>query len=65
VTISIRIDKNSFLVKLVDMHGRIVKEIPLKNQNEITFSVLDLPRGVYVVEISSAAGTKRARLVLD
>jgi hypothetical protein len=65
VTISIRIDKNSFLVKLVDIHGRIVKEIPLKNQNEITFSVLDLPRGVYVVEISSAAGTKRARLVLD
>jgi len=65
VTITIRVDKKSFRIKLMDVNGRIAKEFALENQSEITFSVLDLPRGVYVVEVSSEEGTNRARLVLD
>lgn len=65
VTISISVDQKSFLIKLIDVSGRVVKEFPLENQNGITFSAADLPKGVYVVEVSSGQGKSRSKLVLD
>jgi hypothetical protein len=65
VTITIRVDKKSFLIKLMDINGRVAKEFSLVDQNEITFPVSTLPKGVYIVEVISEEGTNRARLVLD
>jgi hypothetical protein len=65
VTITIRVDKKSFLIRLMDVNGRVAKEFSLVDQNEITCPVSTLPKGVYIVEVISEEGTNRARLVLD
>lgn len=64
VNLGIRLDDKSYLIKLSDSNGRVIKEFVLENQNKATLPVAGLPRGIYFVEVLSSQGTSRSKLVL-
>ncbi|HEX6226023.1 MAG TPA: T9SS type A sorting domain-containing protein, partial [Chryseolinea sp.] len=65
VNVGIRLDDKSYLIKLSDSNGRLIREFVLENTNKTTLPVAGLPRGIYFVEVLSSQGTSRSKLVLQ
>ncbi|WP_170172506.1 T9SS type A sorting domain-containing protein [Hymenobacter rigui] len=57
-------DNELLQATLLDGTGRVVKAVPLPAQHR-TFPVADLPRGLYLLRLSSAQGTTTRRVVLE
>jgi len=55
-------DKQS-TVKLFDLSGRLVKEVPSANQNNIEISTSDLSSGVYILEIYTGKTVAKQKFI--
>lgn len=59
-------DHEKYTISVFDMHGNIIREMEMKNENEITFDRDGMSAGVYLVTISSPGrGTVTKRLVVE
>jgi N-acetylneuraminic acid mutarotase len=63
---SMLMDNTKYSVKIFDMHGRVIREMEMKNENEMTLERNDLDAGIYLVNISSPGkGSVTKRLMVE
>lgn len=55
----------TYLIQLVGMDGKMVKSISLENATNVTIPVNDLPRGMYILNVSGNGANKKHRVVLN